>query len=255
MTFPNPPGTKASRLFGGLSIPANVWAEYLPQFASRMVPPVPTWQALAEWHQHDIVRGVAHGYEKRPEVLDSWNGQHFQDFIRHVMDGFGVPVFSFVFGLDPELEARLQFRDMEDIAGAARLAVLGASSGDVPEYQEDYRGSPKYDSSNAPQLDMGQSLRRLMLFERHQPFMGYIDFFGLEDDAVAEAFTALSAKMTHGQVLSLMGPLMLEAQRQGIDLGECLLMWAATLAPSEKVVEFVRSGIPVDYARLLTDDA
>lgn len=254
MTAPvNPPGTKASRLFADMSINQEVWEEHLPQFATRLVATMVASQALPVWNQHDIARATAQGYKLRPEVLDSWTGQGFREFIIHVMTNYGIPVFSYVFGLDPELEQRIQLNSPEHIAGAARLAVLGAVASDVPDYGPGHGHSSKYDSMNAPQLDMKQGLRRLMMFARHQHLVGYLDFFDLEDETMLQAFVTLESKLAQTRVLTLLGPMLLEAQREGLDLGQCLLMWSGTLASPERVLEFVRGGIPLDYALMLTD--
>lgn len=249
---PNPPGTKASRLFAELSISQAVWDEHLPQFASRLLSPL-AWRALPVWQEHDVVRAFAHGYEKRPEVLDSWSGNTFKDFIFHVMQNYGVPVFSHIFGLDPEVEAKVLLNKPEHIAGAARLAVLGAVPEDIPACFEGHGASAKYMTENAPQLDMNQDIRRLMMFTRHQHYMGYIDFFGLEDEVVLRALDKLEKPGSQNQTLARMGPLMLKAQQEGLDLGQCLIMWSETLASPERVLEFVRDGMPLDYALMLTE--
>lgn len=249
----NPPGTKASRMFAELSVSREVWAEHLPQFATRLISPMNAWKALPLWNQHDIARAVAHGYGKNPEVLDSWNGHNFKEFVTHVMQNYGVPVFSHIFALAPEVEARLQLGSMEHIAGAARLAVLGATPEDIPECREGHGSSAKFDTMSAPQLDMEQNLRRLMMFNRHQHYMGYLDFFDLEDEVILQALMKLEAPGSQNRTLSLMGPLMLQAQREGLDLGQCLIMWSETLASPTRVLEFVRGGIPLDYALVLTE--
>lgn len=250
----NPPGTKASRLAANMAISQEVWAEKLPNFADRLAATENQWAALSEWHQHDVVAAVAHGYKQRPEVLDTWNGQGFDSLVRHVMDHYGVPVFSFLFGLDAEVEQLVQLRDYEDIAGAARLAVHGASVKDIPQYSiVGYGNSSKYDSSNTPPLNMRQGLRRAMKFERYSGFLEYLDFFEMDDDIILEHLAALCARMPQPRVLTLMGPLLLHAEREGLHLGECLRMWAQTGASPERVRMFVRDGVPVDYALLLTE--
>lgn len=236
-----------------MTVSMDVWSEHLPQFASRLASPMAYWQPLPLWHQHDIARAVAHGYKANPDVLDSWKGQNFKDFVSYVMQAYGVPVFSYVFGLDPEVESLVLLNKPEHIAGAARLAVLGAKAEDIPETIEGHGSSAKYWTEHAPQLDMQQSLRRLMMFTRHQHYMGYLDFFDLDDEVILQALIKLEKPGTQNQTLATMGPLMLKAQQEGLDLGQCLIMWSETLASPERVLEFVRDGIPLDYALMLTE--
>lgn len=258
MTQPShskPFGTKSSRMATTLAIGHTAWNAHIPQLAQRLGSTVPMSRPLSEWHQHDIAAGVAHGYAKRPEVIDSWTGNGWASLVMHVMENYGVPVFSYLFGLDPEVEQTIQLRDGEDIAGAARLAVHGATLEHIPVYPPGYNGvSSKYDSSMAPPLDMGSGLRRMMLFERYMDFVGYIDFFDdMEDEDILECLIRVTSRIPRDKVLSLIGPMLLRADRAGLSLSEVLRMWAATAASEEQVLKFVQDGLPLDYAVLLTE--
>lgn len=257
MTTPNPPGTKASRMSAALTIGHAAWKAHIPQLSQRLGAVGYSVRPLSEWHQHDIAAGVAHGYAKRPEVIDTWEGNGWASLVEHVMKSFGVPVFSHLFGLDPEVEQTIQLRDGEDVAGAARLAVHGATLEHIPVYPPGYNGvSSKYDSSMAPPLDMGTGLRRMMLFERYMDFVGYIDFFdGMTDEDILGCLIHITSRVPRDKALALIGPMLLRADREKLSLAEVLRMWAATAASEEQVLEFVRDGIPVDYALLLTESA
>lgn len=252
---PKPFGTKASRMSAVLSIGHAAWDAHIPQLTQRLGSTGYMSRPLSEWHQHDIAAGVAHGYAKRPEVIDSWTGNGWASLVEHVMTNYGVPVFSYLFGLDPEVEQTIQLRDGEDIAGAARLAVHGATMEHIPVYPPGHNGvSSKYDSSLCPPLDMGSGLRRMMLFERHMDFVGYIDFFDdMPDEEVLECLVRLTSRVPRDKALSLMGPMLLRADREKLSLADVLRMWSVTAASEEQVLQFVRDGMPVDYALLLTE--
>lgn len=250
-TGPNPPGSKVYRVlreFSGISethfggkladdLTKRIAAGSLasPAFTSR-------GEAVSVIG-FDLAAGIIHGYAKRPEVLDTWTGSGFQSIVDHAVTVGGFPVAVPLFGLSEEVARVIGMRSIEDMAGAARLAVKDATLADIPEYAS----GAKFPASAAPALRTNLTIRKSLLFVKFPQFVPLIELMG--DVDVDVIYTALQRipGARGADALGQIAALMVRAEREKLPLAECLRVWSLVPGEPELVLTAVRDGIPDEY--------
>ncbi len=253
---PNPPGSKVYRLlreYGGLAekhfqgkLPDSLVSRIVSGNSSRpyaFLGSADPASPLA-W---DIAAGIVHGYEKRPEILDTWMGTGFADLADHAVNVGGFPIAVPLFGLDAEVAAVVGMRDLHDIAGAARLAVKDSTISDMPPNLG--ATGPKYTARSAPPLETNLTIRKSLMFASFPSFIPLIELMG--DTDVDELHASLqrvrSSRGTEAATLGYVAALMVRAEREKLSLAEVFRVWSLVQRDADFVIEAVRNGVPDEY--------
>lgn len=249
---PNPPGSKVYRILRGFSglVVSHFDGKLPDDLAQRIAAgssaglPYTTSGVPTSLLCYDIAAGIVHGYMKRPEVLDSWTGSGFLSLVDHAAVVGGFPIAVSLFGLDEEVAKHVGMRTIEDMAGAARLAVKNATPADIPTYS----GGMKFPASAAPELQANLTIRKSLMFASFPQFVPLIELMGDVDVDVMHA-SLQRIRTTRGGDMSMgyIAALMVRAEQEKLPLAECLRVWSLLPGETELVLTAVRDGIPDEY--------
>ena len=248
---PNPPGSKVYRILREFSslVASHFDGKLSDDLAQRIAAghstglPYTTGGVPTSLLGYDIAAGIAHGYAQRPEIIDSWTGSGFQSLVDHAVIVGGFPVAVPLFSLDEEVAGVIGMRSVEDMAGAARLAVKNATLADIPAYS----GGAKFPAAAAPALRANFTIRKSLLFAAFPQFVPLIELMGDVDvDVLHTALQRIPGART-GEALGQIAALMVRAEREKLPLAECLRVWSLVPGEPELVLTAVRDGIPDEY--------
>lgn len=249
---PNPPGSKVYRILREFSslVVSHFDGKLPDDLAQRIAAgsstgfPYTTGGVPTSPLGYDIAAGIAHGYAQRPEIIDSWTGSGFQSLVDHAVIVGGFPVAVPLFGLDEEVAGAIAMRSIEDMAGAARLAVKNATLADIPAYS----GGAKFPAAAAPALRANLTIRKSLLFAAFPQFVPLIELMGDVDVDVMHASLQRIRGTRNGEMsLGYIAALMVRAAQEKLPLDECLRVWSLVPGEMELVLTAVRDGIPDEY--------
>lgn len=248
---PNPPGSKVYRIlreFSGISkshfdgkLPDDL-AQRIAAGSSNSLP-YTTSGAPVSLLGFDMAAGIVHGYQKWPEILDTWVGSGFLSLVDHAVTVGGFPVAVPLFGLNEEVARVIGMRSIEDMAGAARLAAKDATPADIPAYS----GGAKFPASAAPALRTNLTIRKSLMFAAFPQFVPLIELMGDVDVDVLHTALQRIPGARGGDALGQIAALMVRAEREKLPLAECLRLWSLAPGETELVLTAARDGIPDEY--------
>lgn len=194
----------------------------------------------------DIAVALVRGYDKNPELFESWTGTGMGSLVTHVSDTLGDDhVLHGLFGLARGIESIIQVKSFEQVAGAARLAVYGAELSDIPPMNE--KSGTKYVAEHTPPRNQCADLATELL---RQTFSWHDVLIPMLGDLTTPEKHALLSGLS-GVAVGNLGPLVrvvYAAGQEGLPVGRVLQVWKLVGSDdAELVLDAVRGSIPDEY--------
>lgn len=204
-------------------------------------------------HLGDIAIAIERGVEANAEVFASWSGSGMESLFEHIVAVRGVDdLLHTLFDLSRGLEESLVVHDLEQLAGAARMAVYGVQSEWLPPVL-----SGKFDPKSTPLRNQCGDIEHEYLRQHNRPHVALIPL--LSDLTVPEKFDVLSQLTPNFSESSTFALIAYTAGAENLPLGRTLQTWkrfrGTTGNNAEFILGVVRDQMPLEYAMTLVETA
>lgn len=209
-------------------------------------------------HLRDVAIAIERGAEENADVFDSWTGSGMESLFEHIVATRGVDnLLHTLFGLARGLEGNLIVHDLEQLAGAARMAVYGVRSEWLPPVPTGSNGLPeqRFDPKSTPLRNQCGDIEHEYLRQRNGAHVALIPF--LNDLTVPEKFEVLSHLTPNFSESSTFALLAYTAGAENLSLGRTLQTWkrfrGTTGNTPEFILDVVRGQVSLEYAMTVVE--
>lgn len=202
-------------------------------------------------HLRDVAIAIERGVEENAEAFESWTGSGMESLFEHIVATRGVDdLLHTLFGLARGLEESLIVHDLDQLAGAARMAVYGVRSEWLPPVL-----SGKFDPKSTPLRNQCGDIEHEYLRQHNRPHVALIPL--LSDLTVPEKFDVLSQLTPNFSESSTFALIAYTAGAESLSLGRTLQTWkqlrGTTGNSAEFILDVVRGEMPLEYAMTLAE--
>lgn len=202
-------------------------------------------------HLQDVTVAIERGVGENPEVFNSWTGSGMESLFEHIVATRGVDdLLHTLFGLSRGMEDALVVHDLDQLAGAARMAVYGVQ----PEWLPPVLAG-KFDPKSTPLRNQCGDIEHEYLRQHNRAHVALIPL--LDDLTVPEKFEVLSQLTPNFSESSTFALIAYTAGAENLSLGRALQTWkrfrGTTGDSAEFILDVVRGQVPLEYAMTLAE--